>query len=106
MNETAPFLKFLENGLTRGGFETDDALGAVLPLMKQVLKTHAEGRVAPFKGVQHLLRNDQSQLSFDPAKAQAPMRNSSRVDQLQAPISRSLEVMGHSGRTADLDTAS
>lgn len=32
----SPFLKFLEAGEAKGGFETDDVLAALLPLMKQV----------------------------------------------------------------------
>ena len=42
MSETAQpaFLKFLEEGAARGGFETDDALAALLPLMKQTLAAH------------------------------------------------------------------
>jgi len=34
--EVAPFLKFLDAGVSKGGFETDDVLSALLPLMKQV----------------------------------------------------------------------
>ena len=41
-----PFIKFLEAGVAKGGFETDDALSALLPLMKQVLAAHTAGMVA------------------------------------------------------------
>ena len=34
------FLQFLEAGVAKGGFETDDVLAALLPLMKQVLSAH------------------------------------------------------------------
>jgi hypothetical protein len=46
-NQT-PFLDFLEAGVGRGGFETDDVLAALLPLMKQVLAAHDAGLRVPF----------------------------------------------------------
>jgi hypothetical protein len=51
----APFLKFLEAGLARDGFETDDVLAALLPLMKQVSAAHEAGLVAPLDGIQDLI---------------------------------------------------
>ena len=42
--QTQPaFLSFLEAGVGQGGFETDDALAALLPLMKQTLAAHQAG---------------------------------------------------------------
>src|SRR5437763_2456183 len=38
----------------RGGFETDDALAALLPLMKQTLAAHQAGLVAPLDGIKDL----------------------------------------------------
>ena len=49
-----PFLQFLRNGVAKGGFETDDVLAAILPLMKQVRAVHEAGLVAPLDGIQHL----------------------------------------------------
>ena len=52
MSEAAetPFLKFLHSGIERGGFETDDVLASVLPLMRQTLRAcwarAASGRAA------------------------------------------------------------
>ena len=56
MNELAeaPFLAFLEAGIAKGGFETDDVLAALLPLMKQVQAAHEAGLVAPLDGIKHL----------------------------------------------------
>ena len=61
MSETAQpaFLKFLEDGVARGGFETDDALAALLPLMKQVLAAHKAALVAPLDRIQDLVVTDQ-----------------------------------------------
>ena len=45
-----PFLKFLRDGLDGGGFETDDVLAAVLPLMRQVLDAPRTQFAAPGLG--------------------------------------------------------
>ena len=54
--------KFLEAGVAKGGFETDDVLAALLPLMKQVLAAHEAGLVAPLNGIQDLVVTEQGQL--------------------------------------------
>ena len=48
-SEKLGFLDFLVDGRERGGFKTDDALAAVLPLMEQVLAIHLEGKVAIYR---------------------------------------------------------
>ncbi|HWH68742.1 MAG TPA: DUF4011 domain-containing protein, partial [Candidatus Sulfotelmatobacter sp.] len=108
MSETVqpPFLQFLERGEAHGGFETDDVLGALLPLMKQVLAAHKAGSVAPLAGLQDLLLTEQGCLQFNPAKAGPAQKNGARVKALQAPVSHALEVVGESRRTADIDTGS
>jgi hypothetical protein len=52
--EWQSFRDFQESGEERGGFETDDLLAAVLPLMEQVLGAHDRGRVAPLSGLEDL----------------------------------------------------
>src|SRR5690348_14935059 len=108
MGETidAPFLEFLEEGRARGGFETDDVLAAVLPLMKQVLATHAAGLAAPLEGIQDLSVTEQRHLAFTPAKAGPPQKNTAKVEAVQPPVSRGIEVVGEARRTADLDKGS
>src|SRR5216684_3376337 len=78
-----PFLTFLEAGVTKGGFETDDILAALLPLMKQVLAAHQSGLVAPLNGLHDLL-TEQGHLTFTPAKAAAREKNIAKVEALQA----------------------
>src|SRR5579871_3951057 len=102
----APFLKFLEAGVSKGGFETDDVLAALLPLMKQVLAAHRAGQVAPLDGVGELTIADEGHLAFEAAGAGAPRRNMSRVEALQSPVSHALEVVGEARRTTDIDEAS
>lgn len=102
----APFLKFLEAGVARGGFETDDVLAALLPLMDQVLAAHHAGGVAPLDGNADLAIAAERHLIFEPTKASPPQKNLSRVEALQSPVSRALEVVGESRRTTDIDEAS
>ncbi|MDB6033453.1 MAG: helicase, partial [Verrucomicrobiales bacterium] len=104
-NET-PFLKFLESGSERGGFETDDVLASVLPLMRQVLACHGDGSVAPLRGIRSLLVNEQGHLSFEPTSAEPPQKNNSKLAEVQASVSQAVEVVGESRHTSDIDAAS
>lgn len=99
------FAAFLETGIAQGGFDVDDVLAALLPLMKQVLEAHQAGRVAPLEGDQNLDLTEEGALRFDPTKVAPPRRNATRIDPLQAPLSRGVEIVGESRRTADLDAA-
>src|SRR6266478_3339200 len=101
-----PFLKFLETGVTKGGFETDDVLTALLPLMKQVLAAHEAGLVAPLNGIQDLVVAEQGHLMFVPAKVSSPEKNAAKVEALQSPVSHAVEVVAESRRTADIDESS
>ena len=103
--EETPFLKFLEAGVSKGGFETDDVLCAFLPLMKQVRAAHSAGLVAPLKGIQDLKVTEDGHLSFEPSKASAPERNVAKVEALQSPVSRAMEVVGETRRISDIDAA-
>jgi predicted DNA-binding WGR domain protein len=100
-----PFLTFLEAGVGKGGFETDDVLAGLLPLMKQVLAAHAAGLVAPLGGLQDLTVTEPGQLLFAQANASPPERNLRKVEELQSPVSRAVEVVAESRRTADIDRA-
>src|SRR5262245_52012059 len=102
----APFLKFLEAGVAKGGFETDDVLAALLPLMKQVQRAHEAGLVAPLDGIKHLTLAEQGHLVFAPAQVSSPEKNSSKVEALQSPVSHAVEVVAESRRTTDIDESS
>jgi predicted DNA-binding WGR domain protein len=101
-----PFLQFLEAGLAKGGFETDDVLAALLPLFKQVRAAHEAGLVAPLDGLQKLIVTDAGQLMFSPAEVRSPEKNSSRVEAMQSQAGGAVEVVAESRRTTDLDQAS
>lgn len=101
-----PFLKYLEAGVAKGGFETDDVLAALVPLMKQARTAHEAGLVAPLDGIADLILTEQGYLTFAPAKACSPKKNTARMEALQSPVSSAVEVVAESRRTADLDAAS
>ncbi|MEO0719390.1 MAG: hypothetical protein AAFZ06_11000, partial [Pseudomonadota bacterium] len=61
---------------------TDDVLGALLPLMRQVQQIHEQGRVAPLDGVD-ALRVDRGQLWFENARALRPSFKSYEISRLQ-----------------------
>src|ERR1044071_7408980 len=101
-----PFLKLLETGPAKGGFETDDVLGTLLPLMKQVLTVHQAGLVAPLDGIQDLLVAEQGYLMFAPAKVGPPEKNTPKVEALQSPVSHGVEVVAEARRTTNIDEGS
>ncbi len=107
MSEPAPtaFQRFLEAGVARGGFETDDLLAALLPLLKQVLAAHAAGMVAPLDGLKALSLTDAGQLRFAPDGVQPPRKHHRKIESLQAPMSAAVEVVAESRRFTDLDKA-
>lgn len=97
------FLGFLEAGIARGGFETDDVLAAVLPLMKQVLAIHEQGLVAPLEGMSDLHLNEANRLSFSPDKVRPPEKNLLKLEELQAPLSGAVEVVTQVRQVVDVD---
>ena len=101
-----PFLKFLADGLAKGGFEMDDILSAFLPLMRQVVTTHQTGMVAPLDGIAALEINEAGHLTYAPAKVEPARKNASKVEALQAPVSTGVEVIAEMRRTADIDQSS
>ena len=101
-----PFLQFLEIGVAKGGFETDDILAALLPLMKQVVAAHEAGLVAPLDGLRDVRVTDAGHLMFAPAKVNSPKKVTAKVETLQVPVSEAVEVIGESRRTADIDEGS
>ena len=103
---TTPFLEFLRAGIDRGGFEADDALATLLPLLKQALATHERGLVAPLDGLTQVSVGSNRELHFAAASAHAPRSRQEVVERLQDVASSALDVVGHASRTADIDAGS
>jgi hypothetical protein len=93
MNDT-PFRRFLEMGIGRGGFEVDDVLAALLPLMREVAEIHDAGQVAPLRGLAALVVQEDRALGLRPGGGVAPSMNPARLRELQRPASRGVEVIG------------
>jgi predicted DNA-binding WGR domain protein len=100
------FTTFLHQGIDRGGFETEDVLAAVLPLMREVLTIHERGDVAPLRGLSGLRVIEDRSLGLVSAVGVPSERNDSRLRELLATQSRGLEVIGESKRETDIDTFS
>jgi len=93
MNEN-PFLHFLEQGQERGGFEIDDVLAAMLPLMREVASIHDEGKVAPLRGISALVVHEDRALGLRDAAGIPGSGNAIRIHELQVPASQGVEVIG------------
>lgn len=98
------FTTFLQQGVARGGFETDDVLAAVLPLMREVLAIHERGLVAPLRGLAAISVTDERMIALVSLKGIPPERNEARLRDILAPASRGLEVIGEARRETDVDT--
>ncbi len=98
------FAIFLTQGLERGGFETEDVLAAMLPLMREVRAIHESGLVAPLRGLSAIRVREDRALGLASSIGVAPERNERRVRALLKPESRGLEVVGESSRETDLDS--
>ena len=104
MNKQAePFSDYLHQGIAKGGFETDDVLAGVLPLMNQVAETHRTGNVAPLEGVANL-RVDHNHIYYVIDDAMPPRKNIKAINRLQSMESRAVEIVGH--HRLDLDGGS
>ncbi len=100
-----PFLAFLRAGLDKGGFETDDVLATILPLMRQTLAAHEEGMVVPLEGLAHL-QVDEHHLSVDMTQLLRPRHDSSTIRMVERPVSGAIQVVAQARRSAEIDRSS
>ncbi|HYG77345.1 MAG TPA: AAA domain-containing protein [Planctomycetota bacterium] len=92
-NTGATFIDYLRSRINGPLPATDDVLGAVMPLLKQVHQVHERGLVAPLAGLQKLRVSD-DRFWFAEAEAHAPKHNASAVKRLEHEESRALEIVG------------
>lgn len=98
--EPVHFLDFLRS---RGGaLTTDDTLATLLPLFRQVLETHAAGRVAPLDGL-GLILVDQGRAYFETAQACEPQLATQRIQRLETHATAAFEVVAQRVQTTDAD---
>ena len=101
-----PFLAFLNAGLEKGAFETDDALAAILPLMRQSLAWHEQGLVAPLEGLAGIRTNEEGRLFLVEEMAKPAQRNMARVDTVQQPANAAIEILGEARQVMEVGQGS
>ena len=97
----SPFSTFLEQGQARGGFEVNDALAAVLPLMREVQAIHDLGKVAPLRGLSAITIHEDRALGLTSHEGIDPKSNAARVYELLAPLGHGVQVIGEHRRESD-----
>lgn len=96
------FLDFFHDRQAAGGFSTEDALAAFLPLARQTIETHQRGEVAPLAGLD-ALHVDEGRIWFAFDRALAPRDHLAAVRRVQQPATRAVEILSESRRTTDVD---
>ncbi|MFT5905226.1 MAG: DNA polymerase III delta prime subunit [Cryomorphaceae bacterium] len=104
--EPTKLLELVNYGINQGGFESDDVLVSLLPLMEQVLKSHEANLVAPLNGCDALHVNH-SKLWYPEVDAIYPILNKSKITALSdADKGLVMEVIDRADQTVDLDHSS
>jgi len=80
----------------RRGLGPDDLVACLEPLFLQVIAGHAEGLVAPLRGIEALEEDDRYRVSFDPALAYPRRDAGLRVDAVQRSSTGAVEVVSRS----------
>src|SRR5947209_6953950 len=76
------FRDFFLDRLEKGGFTTEDALASFLPLMRQVVATHAAGLVAPLAGVEQL-QVDGLRIFYDETRRRSPSLQTGKIREFE-----------------------
>ena len=97
-----PFYDFLRGQIEYGGFSTEDVLLSFLPLMRQVIATHDNDKVAPLEGL-GALQVDGTRVSYSDDAQCAERRNLRKVRRMLNPTSRGVDVVGQSRLVLDAD---
>src|ERR1700722_12487058 len=97
------FHEFLHERIEHGGFTTEDALAAFLPLVRQVIEAHEADLCAPLEGIA-ALEVDAGRIRFDDSRRCAPRNHWSRVRRVLKPESKGVEVVDQATVVRDLDT--
>ncbi|MEU8224357.1 AAA domain-containing protein [Kribbella sp. NPDC048915] len=87
--------------VSQGGLGNDALLAAVLPLFHQTAAVHERGLVAPLRGLDRIVVDDQNRLGFAPEDAGRPTMADREIEARQGKRPSAVEVVAH--RQADLD---
>ncbi|MFK8001632.1 MAG: AAA domain-containing protein [Polyangiales bacterium] len=102
MNDATPFLDFLREGATREGRGNDELMRAVLPLFRQALEHHDEGRVCPFTGIDDIFAS-RGQLWFHDKDALSPSIDLKAVRALEPSRRAGVDVVDRTAVDVDLE---
>ena len=96
------FHEFLCERIEHGGFTTEDALAAFLPLVRQVIAAHEAGLCAPLEGLGALKVDGDASVS---TKRTAASRSNklSRVRRMLRPEAKAVEVVNRATVVRDVD---
>jgi predicted DNA-binding WGR domain protein len=97
------FHEFLHERIEHGGFTTEDALAAFLPLVRQVIEAHEAGLCAPLEGTA-ALEVDAGRIRFDESRRCAPRNQWSLVRRVLKPESKGVDVLDQATVVRDVDT--
>ena len=100
------FKSFLATAFENGEYANDDVIAFLLPLFKEVLNFHEEGKVAPFEKEETLFITD-DRLDIDETFAHAPAQAKSKLQELfQNERSKFFEVVGSLKMDTDVESGS
>lgn len=97
-------MKTLADFLTErleAGFSTEDALAALLPLMRQVVDTHTARMVAPLEGLSSL-RVEGAAIWFEDSARKPLAVNFDRIRPIDSPAKGAIEVVAEHRRTLEV----
>ncbi|MEZ5301657.1 MAG: AAA domain-containing protein [Verrucomicrobiales bacterium] len=97
------FREFWAERQANGGFSTEDALVAFLPLARQVAATHAEGLVAPLRGIEALHASAGS-IWFHEAARGEPTLAPEALAAVESQAPRAVDVAGRYREEIDGET--
>ncbi len=86
------FTDYLNQRLEAGGFTTEDALVAFLPLVRQVAAAHRAGMVAPLQGV-NSIHVENNRLWFEESQLSKPTLQAGKLREVERPASRAVDVI-------------
>lgn len=95
----APTLLSLVGG-EEGSLQTDDVLGIILPLFKQVAAFHEQGLVMGWTGIGSLNLSEHNTLALA-GSGIAPTKNKAKLDELQGKVSNAFRVGSYAQVTSD-----
>ncbi len=93
--------EFLTERIAIGGFSTEDVLASVVPLIQQVIETHAVGQVAPFEGLDDLYV-EANRIWFEEASRRDLRKSEHDLRRLAAANRAQIDVVRETRRTTDV----